>query len=53
MQANVGDTGLYYEIFGEGYPLVLIRGLGSNADHWYEQAPVLSKEYRVIVKEAE
>jgi 3-oxoadipate enol-lactonase len=49
MQANIGDTVLYYETFGEGYPLVLIRGLGSNADHWYEQAPVLSKEYRVIV----
>jgi pimeloyl-ACP methyl ester carboxylesterase len=29
--------------------VVLIRGLGSNADHWYEQAPVLSREYRVIV----
>jgi pimeloyl-ACP methyl ester carboxylesterase len=49
MQANTGDTVLYYETFGEGYPLVLIRGLGSNADHWYEQAPVLSREYRVIV----
>jgi 3-oxoadipate enol-lactonase len=49
MQANIGDTVLYYETFGEGYPLVLIRGLGSNADHWYEQTPVLSKEYRVVV----
>ena len=49
MQANIGDTVLYYETFGEGYPLVLIRGLGSNADHWYEQAPALSREYRVIV----
>jgi pimeloyl-ACP methyl ester carboxylesterase len=49
MQANVGDTILYYESFGEGYPLVLIRGLGSNADHWYEQAPAFSTEYRVIV----
>jgi pimeloyl-ACP methyl ester carboxylesterase len=49
MQANFGDAVLYYETFGEGYPLVLIRGLGSNADHWYEQTPVLSREYRVIV----
>jgi 3-oxoadipate enol-lactonase len=49
MQANVGDTVLYYEIFGQGYPLVLIRGLGSNSDHWYEQTPVFSREYRVIV----
>jgi 3-oxoadipate enol-lactonase len=49
MQANIGDAGFYYESFGEGHPLVLIRGLGSNADHWYEQTPVLSKEYRVVV----
>lgn len=49
MQANIGDTVLYYETLGEGYPLVLIRGLGSNADHWYEQVPAFSKEYRVIV----
>jgi 3-oxoadipate enol-lactonase len=49
VQANIGDMVLYYDTFGKGYPLVLIRGLGSNGDHWYEQAPVLSKEYRVVV----
>ncbi len=49
MKANIGDTVIYYETFGHDYPLVLIRGLGSNADHWYEQAPVFSREYRVIV----
>ena len=49
MKAKIGDSTLYYETFGEGHPLVLIRGLGSNADHWYQQAPVLSREYKVIV----
>lgn len=49
MQAKIEDMVLYYDTVGDGYPLVLIRGVGSNADHWYEQAPVLSKEYRVIV----
>jgi len=49
MEAKIGDSVLYYETFGEGHPLVLIRGLGSNADHWYEQASVFSREYRVIV----
>jgi len=39
---------IYYESHGEGDPLVLIRGLGSNADHWYAQMPDLSKHYRVI-----
>jgi 3-oxoadipate enol-lactonase len=47
-EANIGDISLYYEIHGEGYPLVLIRGLGSNADHWYSQLPSLSEKYRVI-----
>ena len=49
MKAKIGDSILYYETFGEGHPLVLIRGLGSNADHWYQQAPVLSREYKVIL----
>ncbi len=45
---NVGKSSLYYEIHGEGSPLVMIRGLGSNADHWYSQLPALSEKYRVI-----
>lgn len=32
-KANVQGLNLYYEVRGSGYPLVLIRGLGSNADH--------------------
>jgi 3-oxoadipate enol-lactonase len=28
--------------------LLLIRGFGSNADHWYAQVPDLSRHYRVI-----
>ena len=45
---KVQDIDLYYEIHGEGYPMVLIRGLGSNADHWYTQTPVFSSRYRVV-----
>jgi len=43
-----GNINLYYESAGQGDPLVLIRGLGSNADHWYAQVPDLSRHYRVI-----
>jgi pimeloyl-ACP methyl ester carboxylesterase len=43
-----GNCRIYYECHGEGYPLVLIRGLGSNADHWYAQVPDLSRHFRVI-----
>ncbi|KJS31483.1 MAG: hypothetical protein VR64_11900 [Desulfatitalea sp. BRH_c12] len=39
---------VYYESHGAGEPLIMIRGLGSNADHWYAQVPDLSGHYRVI-----
>ena len=48
-EAIVKDQRIYYESHGQGDPLVLIRGLGSNADHWYAQLPDLSAHFRVIV----
>ena len=38
----------YYEIHGEGEPLVLIHGLGSSTRDWELQLPAFSKYYRVI-----
>jgi len=46
--AKVKGIDLYYEIHGKGYPLFLVRGLGSNADHWYSQIPVFSSVCRVV-----
>jgi 3-oxoadipate enol-lactonase len=48
-KAKVKDVELYYEIHGEGYPLILIRGFGSNADHWYCQVPAFSERYSVVI----
>ncbi len=48
-EAIVKNRRIYYEIHGQGYPLVLIRSLGSNADHWYAQLPALAAHFRVIV----
>jgi len=48
-KVRVQEIELYYEIHGAGYPLVLIRGLGSNADHWYVQVPAFSKKYRLVI----
>ncbi|RJX33365.1 MAG: alpha/beta fold hydrolase [Desulfarculus sp.] len=47
-EANVSETTLYYEFHGQGRPLVMIRGLGSNADHWYSQVPALAGRYQVV-----
>lgn len=46
--AKVGDTNIYYEIHGEGEPLVLIYGYVGHSGLWFRQVPVLSKKYRVI-----
>src|SRR4030042_3292285 len=48
-KAKVKDINLYYEVHGSGYPLILIRGLASNADHWYFQVPAFSPYYSVVV----
>ena len=40
---------IYYEVHGQGTPLVMIRGLGSNADHWYAQAPTFAQYFKVII----
>jgi 3-oxoadipate enol-lactonase len=44
----VGDLNMYYEVPGQGEPLVLIAGLGSDLSDWAFQIPEFSKKYRVI-----
>ena len=44
----VKDIEIYYEITGEGDPLLLIHGLGSSTRDWEEQVPVFSQKYQVI-----
>jgi pimeloyl-ACP methyl ester carboxylesterase len=39
---------IYYEVHGEGLPLLLIMGLGANATAWWKQIPEFSRRYRVI-----
>lgn len=45
---KIGDVSIYYEVHGEGEPLVLIMGYGHNSGHWFSQIPGLSQEYGVI-----
>lgn len=39
---------IYYEVHGQGQPLVLIMGLRRGLSWWYRQVPELSKNFRVI-----
>jgi len=48
-KARVGGIELYYEVHGEGTPLVLIHGLGMPATTWYRQVPAFAARHQVIV----
>jgi pimeloyl-ACP methyl ester carboxylesterase len=45
---KVNGISIYYELHGEGIPLVLIMGLRRNIEWWYCQIPTLSKQFKVI-----
>ncbi|MCJ7509284.1 MAG: alpha/beta hydrolase [Dehalococcoidia bacterium] len=47
-EVRVNDIQLYYEVHGQGEPLVLIMGLGTNAHGWDLQIPTFSREFRVV-----
>lgn len=44
----VNGTKLYYEIAGEGDPIVFIHGHGGDRRHWDDQFEVFAKSHKVI-----
>ena len=49
-KARVNDIQMYYEVRGEGFPLVMIHGLSANSD-WWEPRMVqeLSKRFTTVL----
>jgi 3-oxoadipate enol-lactonase len=45
---SIHGVDLYYEITGNGSPVVLIHGLGSSLLDWENQVPSISAQYQVI-----
>lgn len=41
-------TPIYYEVRGEGEPLILIYGIACLMNHWHFQMEHFSKNYKVI-----
>jgi len=39
---------LYYEVHGEGEPLLLIQGLGNDCTGWMAQIPAFAEHFKVI-----
>jgi pimeloyl-ACP methyl ester carboxylesterase len=46
--ARINGIDLYYEVHGEGPPVLLAHGVGSNHLHWWQQIPLLSRKFQVI-----
>ncbi|MBH24755.1 MAG: hypothetical protein CMH57_09950 [Myxococcales bacterium] len=43
------DVALYYEVRGEGQPLLLLNGLSQSTANWISQSRQLAKRFQVIV----
>jgi 3-oxoadipate enol-lactonase len=48
MLANLQGTNVYYEVVGEGLPVVFVHGLGGTSNVWHAQRAALSKYFKVV-----
>jgi len=48
-KVKVGDINIYYEVHGEGEPLVMICGASASVDSMYAFIPVYSPEYKLVL----
>ena len=45
---STDSADLYYEVSGEGFPIIFAHGVGGNHAIWYKQISVFSQSYQVI-----
>jgi pimeloyl-ACP methyl ester carboxylesterase len=48
-KVKVGDINMYYEIHGQGEPLVFIAGFMTSLDMWCSVIPAFSREYQLVI----
>ncbi len=46
---KINNAYLYYEIHGDGEPLILIPGLGTGQWLWFKQVPAFAQFFRTII----
>jgi len=46
---KVNDISMYYEVHGQGEPLVLINGAGASIEMLYRLIPIYSRDYRLVL----
>lgn len=47
--AILDDCEIYFEEYGEGFPVMLVAGLGGVGAYWQPQVEALARQYRVII----
>src|SRR3954452_10622076 len=50
--AKINNVTIYYEIYGQGEPLLLLHGGFCNGTYWRSIIPALAKNYQVIVMDS-
>lgn len=49
---NIGNFKMYYEVYGEGEPILFIHGNGGSMNAFENQVSTFAKKYRVIVADS-
>jgi pimeloyl-ACP methyl ester carboxylesterase len=50
--APINGVKIWYAVFGQGAPVILLHGGLANSNYWGNQVPVLSKYYQVVVMDS-
>jgi pimeloyl-ACP methyl ester carboxylesterase len=50
--APVNGVKIWYAVFGQGQPVILLHGGLGNSSYWGNQVPELAKHYKVIVMDS-
>jgi 3-oxoadipate enol-lactonase len=48
-KAQVNGIGMYYQVYGEGEPLVMIQGDGGSHNGWFFQTRTFRRHFQVVV----
>jgi aminoacrylate hydrolase len=48
-KADLGDLEIYYEVHGDGPPVLLVPGLGGVGAYWLPNIPAFAAKHRVII----
>ena len=46
---SVNSAQIFYQETGDGYPLLMLHGLGSSGDDWWFQLPAFSPHFRLVL----